>query len=315
MLLIAYGFVALAVSTRTRMRALLIVLLALLLPLHRLALGIFSEPLFLMLTSAGVYSLMCYSKGSSSKPLYIAGLLLGASALVRPVNLLAVAFLVSVLLWKRKIAIRQAVLTTIVSALVVTPWTVRNWIVFDKLVPIAAHHGSIYYMTDAEVFWPALLYSAGYTHSLPVHRKIVGDDLELDLKANERYWQRARDNIKADPMGFFGRCVMKTIFIWTYLPGTKGLIFDKPWLFALGALVQLLFLYTSARWIWERLRADAPVAWIVFGYAVYSILILFPFYAESRMLLPVYIWLFGGAANWVLERVSSMIIPRSLVSA
>lgn len=302
LLLVVYGLVAHSFESRPRRVALTLVLLSAVWPLHQLARDLLSEPLFIVATSAGLYLFHRHLMTGKPLPLFGAGLFLGLSALVRPVNLLATPFLALILLWRRKLSLRQAILVTSVSVLAVVPWTARNWALFGKLVPIAAHHGSIYYMTDAEVFWPVLLRSAGYTHSLPIHRKIVGDDLELDWKANERYWEYARSNIEADPWGFLGRCTMKTLFIWTYLPGTKAWVFSAPWAFAVGVATQLVFLFAAARGMWIQSRTDPSLPLIVTGYAAYTAVVLFPFYAESRMLLPVHIWLFGSAARWLGNR-------------
>lgn len=95
---------------------------------------------------------------------------------------------------------------------------------------------------------------------------------------------------------------MKTVFIWSYLPGTKEWLFDAPWLFALGIVIQWLFLLCSFAG-WRLLRNKSPgIESALSAYALYTIAALFPFYAESRFLLPVYIWALGFAWYWFYHR-------------
>jgi hypothetical protein len=304
LLLVSYWLMARALAPYLppMASAVLLVVFAILWPLHRLGMALMSEPLFMALTALSIFLLHRYFVRKQWPALASAGLVLGLSAYIRPVNLLAAVFLGAFLLWRRRLSWRGAVLLIVAGVLAVAPWTYRNWVVFHRLVPMAAHHGSLYYMTDGEVFWPVLLHSAGYSHTLPIYREIVGDDLELDWQANERYWAYARRNIARDPIGFVGRCFAKTIFVWGYLPGTKGWIFTRPWLFAAGAILQWTFLVFAFRGL-VLLRGRSPgLSDTILGYTVYTALILFPFYAESRFLLPVYTWLFGTAWLWLVLR-------------
>lgn len=264
-----------------------------LIPLHKLALTLDSEPLFLVLNTAAVVLLVRGIGNRKWAWLTVAALLFGLSAYVRPVNTLAGIFLGIVLVLMRRLSWKQGLLLALAALAAIAPWTVRNAVQFKRLVPMAAHIGSVYYMTDEAVFWPIMLHAAGYSHTLPQFKDIVGEDSELSLAANDRYLAHALANIKGDPLGFAKRCLIKTVFVWGYLPGTKGQIFTARWLFALGVLVQWLFLYLS--WSgWRRLRARAPaLAHVLAVYTVYTVLVLLPFYGESRFLLPLYIWFVG----------------------
>ena len=285
----------------------LLVALTALWPLHTLAMDVKSESLFMALTAA---SLLLLSRGierGNKWNLVFAGLGFGLSAYVRPVNIFASIFLAAYFLWRGHIKWKRAALLVVVSWLPLLPWTIRNALEFGRFVPVAAHIGSFYYMTDPDVFWPVLLHSAGYSHTTSIHREIVGSDLELDVDANKRYLERGLANIRRDPLGFVLRCSMKTVFVWSYLPGTKELYFDKPWLFASGVVIQWTFLVCAFAG-WRILRNKSPAAaGATLGYALYTIAALLPFYAESRFLLPVYIWLFGLTWYWLYERRSLLL--------
>jgi hypothetical protein len=271
-------------------------------PLHALAMALNSEPLFIASTAASLLLLIRSCENGSRTALIAAGLGLGLSAYIRPVNALATLILGCFLLWKRHLTWKRACLFAVTGIITLMPWTIRNARQFHRLIPVAAHFGSIYYITHPQVFYPIMLRSAGSSHTMPVHHDIVGNDLELDLEANTRYWDRSRENIQRDPLGFLWRCLVKTVFVWSYLPGTKDWIYSKTWLFGLGIAVQWTFLLIS--WSgWRRLRRCSPaLANTTLGYAGYTAVILFPFYAESRFLLPVYIWLFALAWYWTYQQ-------------
>ncbi|HUU47132.1 MAG TPA: hypothetical protein VM118_15495 [Acidobacteriota bacterium] len=304
LLLIALWIVSRSFAERLHPRAamLLLVLLVSVWPLHRLAMALMTEPLFMALTSGGLFLLGWNLRTGNRTALIAAGVVLGLSSYVRPVNLLAPLFLGVFLLWCRQLSWRRAATLVVVSATVVLPWTARNYVTFDRLLPMASNFGSLYYMTDSEVFWPVLLRSGGYSHTLPVYEEIVGDEFELGLEANDRYAAYARRNIARDPLGFLARCSFKTLFVWSYFPGSKGLLQTNRFLFGVGVIVQWIFLALAYLGLRLMRRHRWGVAHVIGGYAVYTIGALFPFYAESRFLLPVYIWLVGAVWYWVVHR-------------
>lgn len=255
-----------------------------------------TEALFIFLTCASLLFLGRTLRRRRTFDLIMFAGLSTFSAYVRPVTMLFVFFAATVLFLTRRIGWRQALLMMILTAGILAPWTYRNWKVFDKFVPLAANYGSIYYMTDREAFSAIMTGGASTSHGLPVYKEIVGDDFELDLPANERYLARAKANIKRDPVGFFKRCLLKTVFIWSYLPKSRLLLSENLPLFFIGVLVQLTFLTSAAAGAWLLRRTHSWIVWPGVLFAIYHVFALFPFYAESRFLVPVYISLCGFSA-------------------
>jgi len=106
-----------------------------------------SEPLAATLLSASVLSIFWAGEGSHSRWV-VPGLLLGATAMVRP-EYMAVAFLLALLVfargaraeWKRSLA--QAAILAAGVVLVVAPWTVRNAEALGRFVPISTGGGQV----------------------------------------------------------------------------------------------------------------------------------------------------------------------------
>jgi 4-amino-4-deoxy-L-arabinose transferase-like glycosyltransferase len=116
-----------------------------LLPSHILYASVLAtENLFTPLLLASIY-LFLRSQQSGSRPaLLSAGLLLGLSALTRPIALLMPAAWFLFLLWKRRslaAALGTAAQLVLVVLLTITPWIVRNAVVMNAFIPTATEGG------------------------------------------------------------------------------------------------------------------------------------------------------------------------------
>jgi hypothetical protein len=97
-----------------------------------------SDLLFSTLVVGAVLAALAASPGSL-RWIALAGALVGLAALTRPQGLLLLAPL-SVAAW-RAAGARQALVVVGAALVVVTPWTVRNAVEMDALVPISTHTG------------------------------------------------------------------------------------------------------------------------------------------------------------------------------
>jgi 4-amino-4-deoxy-L-arabinose transferase-like glycosyltransferase len=81
--------------------------------------------------------------------LILAGLTLGYAALTRPFAMLLLPALALVLLWKHPTrSLHRLAVTTLFAitfVLPIAPWTIRNYTIFHKLIPVASNGGSTFY--------------------------------------------------------------------------------------------------------------------------------------------------------------------------
>jgi 4-amino-4-deoxy-L-arabinose transferase-like glycosyltransferase len=130
----------LAGDRTARLAAILFVLLAASTKMSQTAL---SEPLFITLTLVSVY----WACGSWHWPGQVgAGLVLGMAHLVRSASMiLPAAYFGAFLLLRDSLrrAVARTLLIGVVSLLVVLPWSVRNWRLFGRLVPVNTYDGCI----------------------------------------------------------------------------------------------------------------------------------------------------------------------------
>ncbi len=107
-----------------------------------------SEPLATTLLAGSILALLWAGDGERLRRWILAGALLGALALTRP-EYLGVAFVVAVVVFARGIgvewrrALAQAAVLLGAVIFVVLPWTVRNAVVLDRLVPISTGGGQV----------------------------------------------------------------------------------------------------------------------------------------------------------------------------
>jgi 4-amino-4-deoxy-L-arabinose transferase-like glycosyltransferase len=197
--------------------------------------------------------------------LALAGLALGWSALVRPFALLLVPILPLVLLRRqwREGRLRPLALLALplAAALVVAPWTARNYSAHHRLVAIATNGGSTFYggnndrvISRAE---PRLLGSWLSTTDLP-HRDLIeaaGNEVDHDKVE----WQLGLAWVKDHPgkAALLVPCKLARLVLW--LPDFDG---GGPAYYAGRALGCLPFLALALAGAWAGRREMGSDAWL-----------------------------------------------------
>jgi hypothetical protein len=96
-----------------------------------------AETLFTVLLWWALERLLAADAALSTRTAAASGLLFGLAVLTRETVLYFLPLAAAWLAWRRPGGVRRAAWLVAVSALVVVPWTVRNWIVFEAFVPVS----------------------------------------------------------------------------------------------------------------------------------------------------------------------------------
>jgi 4-amino-4-deoxy-L-arabinose transferase-like glycosyltransferase len=96
-----------------------------------------AETLFTVLLWWAMERLLAADASSSIKAAAASGLLFGLAVLTRETVLYFLPVAALWLAWRRPGGARRAAWLLAVSALVVLPWTLRNWLVYDAFVPVS----------------------------------------------------------------------------------------------------------------------------------------------------------------------------------
>lgn len=184
-----------------------------------------SESLFIPLLTLGVWLIVRFLKGASSRYLAAAGVVLGLATLTRPFALMFLPlFGVLVAFSGRPLPTRLTNLAvwTVCFLGVMAPWTARNYRVHGQFVLVATNGGSTFYggnndrvVTERRHF--------GYwvsTVELP-HRDLV-DAQPNELAHDEMEWKLGKDWVRSHPRQFAFAGVLKVARLVVGLPDFDG---------------------------------------------------------------------------------------------
>ena len=111
---------------------------------------LYSKSLFTFLLLAFCYTLYRFQLALKYWLMFLGGILIGTLSLTRPNGLFIFgAFILWVLVmgWAKllpwRALIKSVLITSLLLAVIVLPWTARNYIVFHKLVPVAVGDGTV----------------------------------------------------------------------------------------------------------------------------------------------------------------------------
>lgn len=111
---------------------------------------LYSESLYTFLFLAFTYFLYRFQRKPTKRWLILSALALSLSTLTRPNGLFAIGALIAFFLivgWKHilpwRTAIRSTLALTLLTCLIVLPWSIRNYLVSGSIVPVATGAGTI----------------------------------------------------------------------------------------------------------------------------------------------------------------------------
>lgn len=224
---------------------------------------------------------------------WAAGALFGVGALIRPVALLMPVFVVmATVAWKgvdgmrSRLKIGAAALAA--TVLTISPWTIRNALVFKAFIPVAVLFG-VGLWVGTYIPWDGHL--RGWDNVSPTRQLVGGLDWNRSrdqVLVDQRMRAAAFRNIAADPVGQVRFYVRKLPRMWTPTPGTADQVFGSvflmllAWLWHFGTLTMALLGTVSARRTPHRSWALWLAILVVLWALVHTV-----FEPSPRYLLPV----------------------------
>jgi hypothetical protein len=254
------------------------------------------------------------------------GVLLGGLAMVRP-EYLGLAFLLGVVVfvagardeWRRALALVQAAVLLAGVAVTVAPWTIRNAVALDRVVPISTGGGQVlfagtYLPSDGdpekvgaevvarhpELFAPAdarrLRLEQILARLAASRYPALETDQALSRMGREQLW----DDISEEPLAYAGFVAAKVGRIWSH--GPRDVMREPVWEALHWALVAFGVLGLAVL-AWRRRWEALVLATVFFGITVLSALLV----ASPRrvlVMLPLVAALAGVGATWAWSRPS-----------
>jgi hypothetical protein len=237
------------------------------------------------------------------------GLFGGICAMISPIVGLSWGAATMVLFLHERAWIRFGIVC-VFAALTITPWCVRNYLVFGRFIPVKSN--AAYELYQSQVLTPDGLLQPNTFGSHPYGNpgrerslyKQMGEIEFLDKK-REMFWE----SVKKDPVEFFDRvaCRFLGATLW-YVPFNRGDVRDRAWMVwtnrVLHPLPFLGLLILAATAVWQRLH---PAQWVVMGVYVfylspYIAISYYERYAVPLLCVKVLLVL------WALDRVFALLV-------
>src|SRR3984885_5407771 len=286
-----------------------------------------SEPLAATLLAGSVLAIFWAADARRTHPArgwLLPGVSLGALALVRP-EYLGVALLLGIVAFAsrfkndRRAALAHAAILLAGVAVVVAPWTIRNIVALDRVVPISTGGGQVlfagtYLPSDgnpeevgAEVvarhpglFAPADARRLRLEQILARLAAARYPDLEPDQALSRMGREQLDDDITEEPVEFAGFLATKVGRIWAH--GPRDVMREPGWE-ALHWVLVALGLLGLGLLAWRR-RWEALVLGTVFLAitALSALLVASP--RRVLVMLPLVAALAGVAATWAWDQIS-----------
>lgn len=261
---------------------------------------VLSETLFTFQLLGAFLALIVYARRGGYRPLLVAGAALGGAVLTRGI---ALPFLAAIPVWlvvlhrqSRPVpwgrVARDVALVLGIVAVLIAPWTTRNWAVHRALIPVET--------TGGYNFWLGALGGRDAGRIINTLREEPNQGRRQAL-AYARGWAA----IRADPAGYLRKSVKEFRDLWAinfsaYERLVRGFGQGRvapPWLALTLALDDLLYLAALplAALGWTRLRRPED-RWLIGLWIAWSCLTGAVFFAIARFRFPILPFVFLLAA-------------------
>lgn len=235
----------------------------------------------------------------------ILGILLGVLIYLRPTFLYMPFFLfIGALLIKlfcRAFIVRNYLMVSVVALLTIVPWSLRNYAVFHKFIPLVSAGGSELWGANFEITQRAVWYSvsdiakyeAQRTASFVRQNKLITQyrtqyNLESPESLNRFLLQQGKAVVLAHPFRYALLCFNRLMIFWFSPPiGSATLKSISPILFIIILLVKYSLTILAIFGLWKFARHDLAGSFIWLALIVYLTMLHSATHSIQRYSLPL----------------------------
>lgn len=174
---------------------------------------LYTESLFIFLLMATLFAYQCSLEHSGLGPIAFVGILAGFMTLARPTTLLIPGIIFLTLLVKFRIsgAFKRTLIFSIFFVLPIIPWTVRNYTVYQEIIPVTVGNG--------DNLWTGnyLPFDGKYNYE---KTRAMMDSMSVGLNQKERndfFVREAKKNLSAEPLQTAWLMVRKIYRFWFWV--------------------------------------------------------------------------------------------------
>ncbi len=183
--------------------------------------ALMTEPFYIgAILGAFVLALEIAERPAWGKPLAL-GLVVGVAVLLRQVFLLFVPFLLGWVLWAAGKRLRPwaLLLVLLVVALLIAPWTIRNYLAFGRFVLLNTNAGFTFYWANHPIHgtYSALLEGNAYQDLIPPELRSL-NEAALDAEL----LHRGVEFVRADPGRYALLCLNRAFEYFKFWPSAES---------------------------------------------------------------------------------------------
>ena len=238
-----------------------------------------TETLFVFLSGLSLLYLIKFVKTGSYRTSWLAGMFLGFSALTRPVALGFGLFFGICYFFAARRRFKGLVIILITMFLIIAPWTIRNYIVFEKFVPITTYAGITFYsgnnpmnktggcIRDVDFIWPKETATMG------------------EAEASSYTFRKGLEFVRHNPVTFLKMSIKKLGRLWRIFPywtsGFTNIKYKLISMFSYGLILPffLIGIFLSIR----NWKLVLPLYCLI----VYTSIFCMVFFGTMRFRLPI----------------------------
>jgi len=272
------------------------------------------EPMLLLAVALVITAIDRLVRDPDSRSMLALGIAWGFSLLVKPVLIYLALPLVVALAFVSKRTVALAFGSFVIALVLISPWTLRNWRVTGRIIPVATGGWEI--MLKGDTFSRFVLQAGGVeTLEAMAKARIAALDREhgidnLPLHEREPFYEREIiREVRTDPLRCLFKVAVQSMSFWV-LGGDR-----RKTAFFAALQIPVLFVFGVAlrrRWSFERHTYFGLVVVGAYLFAVHIVAL-----AIARYSMPLRPWIVLVAATFIAQRLrGAQLVPaRSPVAA
>jgi len=242
-----------------------------------------SETFYIFLSVLIVYAFLLFYERASFNNTALLALVFGATILTR--STIGIFLPVFLFVFYKKRAYKQLLLFFVLLGLVMAPWAVRNFLVYQKFIPTMANTGFNPWVGNHEG-------GDGEGGNMPELRQALHE--MGPIKANQYALEQFKSFLKDHPFRYLVLSASRTMKYFSFIRPIGFWFYQRGWsqfIFVLSSALASVFLFTFGfAGIFAGLRKklrDRQFVFLVL-FALLTCLSIIPFLIETRYRMPIY---------------------------
>ena len=191
---------------------------------------------------------------------------------------------------------RVGLVTLLTTLAVVSPWAIRNWIVFGKPIVTTTHGGYTLWLANNPVYYAEVVeggdaaWDGASLHRWQNETHLEMDRLGIQGEIARDQWQatRAIQFIRANPWRFVRACLHRAGTFWSIFPGhsaERGVPVPMLWIIAVGYAAVWVGGVVALWRLWSQGQVASlwPVLSLILGFFVVHLV----YWTDVRMRAPI----------------------------